>query len=98
MRREVHVDVNFAGRNGKCKTSPVLLGREKICYATRRSVKLLFSFETTVVQTWCSLTAVSQCGHGRHVLISQKLLIGFSGVDLLQTLSGVLEEEVLSSG
>lgn len=39
---------------------------------------------------------MSQCLHGVHVRNSQKLLIGCSQLYLLETLSGVLEEEVLS--
>ncbi|OIH79735.1 hypothetical protein A7N05_18995 [Acinetobacter baumannii] len=47
-------------------------------------------------QIWSSFAAMSQCLHGGHVRNSQKLLIGSSLWYLLETLSGVLEEKVLS--
>lgn len=99
----------FPGRNGKCKISPDLLGTEKditgivMCGGYRHTIgKLTFTLfqcyliQPAVVQTRRVGSALSEWIHGIHVLCSQKRLIACSNFDFLETLGGVLEEEVLS--
>lgn len=57
---------------------------------------LLIWMKPTVVHTWGACTALSEWSHRIHVLWSQKLFIGCSSWNLLEALSGVLEEEIFS--
>lgn len=57
---------------------------------------LLIWIKATVVHTWGACTAHSEWSHRIDVIWSQKLFIGCSSWNLLEALSGVLEEEIFS--
>lgn len=54
-------------------------------------------FTPAAVQTWREVGTHSERGHGGHVVLFQELFSGGSTFDCLETLGGILEEEVLST-
>lgn len=102
---------SFVDRNGKCRSSPALLEIRKRKFKENNKGKWRMQHLTTLelagmwkclftpaaVQTWREVGTNSERGRGGHVFVSQELFSGGSTFDCLETLCGILEEEVLST-
>lgn len=102
---------SFVDRNGKYRISPALLEIRKRKFKENKKGKWRMQHLTTLqlagmwqclftpaaVQTWRELVTLSERGRGGHVIVSQELFSGGSTFDCLETLCGILEEEVLST-